>query len=272
MGKLIYLIFYAVFFVVGFYLMVKRTRELRAPRQYKDASFSWAEPHRSDLEDDVPTWTAINTHRLASILLGLVTLLILLTRPSEAFTLDFLPPPFAWLSDSMLVGFAALNGYFLGYVLGGPVAEVVAGDHHYALSAAGILASGYLFPWDTFSHITMDDLRGGVHLWSASMPGTAAFVFRPPSAEESRALFADLRDHLPQGEPPADFASKFGFALRMALLCAPFVLVGILLYLTPAGVSLLALCALLFVLLPVGGSFIMRSVYGGKARPIAASR
>lgn len=270
MPNTLFLIVFAGCAIWGFANVLWRTRKIRAPQRYAGALFSWAEPTGSSFRDDLPTWIAINIHRGTAILLGLVGLLILVFRPAESFALPQEPPALSFLLGPLLVGLVALIGFFWGFMVGGPLAGAMSGDRHYAVSEAGMLAHGRLTPWEALTHLSVDHGRGAIRLWSASMPGTIAFSLHPP-AEGWDALLAVLKAHLPERDEPMQmrWRERYGFALRMAWLCAPYIVAGLVLLLLPAAGALMLLAVLMWIFIALGSSFIMRRVYGGKDRPAA---
>lgn len=254
----------------GFVTVVSQTRKIRARRPYEGVLFEWAEPPGTSFREDFPTWLAINIHRGTVILLGLAALLMLIFQRIDGIAPANWPPVTAFLYGPVLLGVVAMNGFFFGFMTGGPLADRMGRNRHYAVSEAGVLAVGRLEPWDMLSHITLDRERGAVRIWSRSLPGTIAFAFHPP-AERWNTLLGVLQAHLPVREEPSG-AQRYGLALRMALLCAPFVAAGIFLCWLPSAGALMTLAALMglvvlvWLLLMLGSTLIMRWVYGGKGK------
>ncbi len=265
MPNTLYLIVFGGCALWGFINVMWQTRKIRAPRRYAGELFSWTEPAGSSFRDDFPAWIAINIHRGTTILLGFEALLILFFRPAESLALPRAPLALSFLLGPLLVGLVALIGVFWGFMVGGPLADAIGGDRHYAVSDEGVLAHGHLWPWEAATHFTVDRERGAIRVWSASLPGTLAFSFHPP-AEGWAPLLAVLRAHLPERDELALARERYGFTLRMAMLCAPFLAAGIILFWLPAIVALLALALLMWLILALGSSFIMRRIYGGKSR------
>ncbi len=256
----------------GFVNVLWRTRQVRAPHPYAGTLYTWSEPAGSSIRDDFPTWLAINIHRGTSILLGFVALLVLIFRPAEDFALPQAPLPVSFLIGPLLVGLVALIGFFWGFMVGGPLADAMGGERHYAVSDQGVLAHGKVWPWDAATHLSVNRERGAIRVWSASLPGTIAFSFHPP-ADGWDSLLAVLRSHLPERDGPGQRTERYGFALRMAVLCAPFLAAAlIIVYLLPAAGALMALALLMWAVLSLGSSFIMRRIYGGKSRPAAVEK
>ncbi len=271
MPNTLFLVVFAVTALYGFIMVLRRTRQLRGPVRYKDFLYEWAERPGTSFREDFPTWIAINIHRGTAILLGLVGLLMLIFHPLYSPPSPDWPPAAAFLFGPLLVGIVALLGVFFGFMVGGPFAEAIGGDRHYAVSEAGVLALGQLSPWDAFSDLSLAREQGAVRIWSASLPGTIAFSLHPP-AEGWDSLLRVLQAHLPTREEPLRGAERYGFALRMALLCAPFCAAGLILAWMPSAAALMALAVLLWLLLSLGSTLIMRWVYGRKNRPAALEK
>lgn len=265
----LFLVVFGACAIFGCISVMRSTRRIRQPHRYAGALIEWAERPGSSFREDFPTWLAINTHRGTSILLGLVALFLMITRPVESLSPPSWPLLARVLLDPLLVGVVALMGFLWGFMVGGPLAEATGGDRHYAVSDAGVLALGRLMPWDAVAQMSVDQERGALYLWSASLPGTVAYSFHPP-AEQRPALLRVLQTHLQAGGAPARSQDRYRFALRMALLCAPFIVAAAILAWMPLTAPALFACAvLIWLLLALGSSLIMRWVYGNRGRPAA---
>ena len=266
MQNMLFLLIFGVCALLGFFLVMRSTRQYRRPRHYKDVLVAWAEPPGTGFREDLPTWIAINLHRGTVILLGLVALWLLLSQPVQSLARPDWPLALQFLLDPLLTGLVGVIGFFWGFIVGGLLAEVTGGDRHYALSETGVLAGGRLWPWELFTHLSMDGERGAIHLWSAPLPGTIAFSFHPPT-ETRPALLSALQAHVRMHGAPAQKVQRYGFPLRMVFLCAPFVAAGLFLAWMPSAPALMALAALMWLVLALGSRFILRWVYGGQGRP-----
>ncbi len=264
--NMLFLIIFGICALWGFFLVLRSTRQYRMPRQYKDALVAWAEPPGTGFREDLPTWIAINMHRGTVILLGLVGLWLLLSQPVGSLGRPDWPLAIRYLLDPLPGSLVAVIGFFWGFIVGGLPAEIKGGDRHYALSEAGVLTGGRLCPWELFTHLSIGGERDAIHLWSAPLPGTIAFSFHPP-AETRPAVLSTVQAHLRMGGAPAQKVERYGFPLRMVLLCAPFVAAGLLLAWMPSAPALMALAALMWLVLALGGKFILGWVYGGQGRP-----
>jgi hypothetical protein len=256
---------------IGFFLVIRATRGLRVARNYGDVLLAWTEPPRVDLHADLPTWLGINLHRGTAIGLGIAELLVILGRPKPDAWSTMAGSWAVWALSLLMPAAVALMGLLWGFVLGGPLAERIGGDHHYAVAEQGILAHGRLLPWSTFREVSVGAASGLIYLWSRPLAGAVAFVFRPPSAELRQQLLSILQIRLPlQAERPG-LLRRYSFPLLMAAFCTPFIAAAIVLCIVGGTAALLTLPLLLWLLLGAGSLLIMRAIYGGEGRPAATA-
>lgn len=257
--------------VIGFFLVIRATRGLRATRNYGDVLLAWTEPPRVDLRADLPTWLAINLHRGTALGLGLAELLVILGGPKPDAWSAMAGSWAAWILALLMPGAAALTGLLWGFLLGGPLAERIGGDHYYAVAEHGILAHGRLLPWSTFREVSVGAASGLIYVWSRPLPGAVAFVFGPPSPELRQQLLGILQSSLPVQARRPGLLRRYSFPLLMAAFCAPFIAAAIVLCILAGTAALLTLPLLLWLLLGAGSFLIMRAVYGGEGRPAVAT-
>ncbi len=266
----IFSIIFVLFTIYGFFSIVRSVRELRAPRNYENALLTWAEPPRSSFKYEFYAWMAISIHRIAVIGLGLVAFVILVLHPPWAINFQGGQDVMAYLIVILAGGGgSALAGFLWGRSLFWPIAEAMGGDHHYAVTAEGMLYMGLRFPWNTFSHLSLNAEHNMIQIWSASLPGTVGFTLSPPSPESVSRLMGILQSYLPASETSSPGSiNGFIFPVLMACFSAPFVVLALLTFLLPGGIAITANCLLIYFLGTLGGKLIMRLVYGGKAQPI----
>jgi hypothetical protein len=259
-----------IFGLLAFYggrSILSGVRQFRLARKYKDELISWAEPPGVSFKYDLPSWLAINIHRFALVVIGLIMLPTMLSLPADRVSLPGLSGSPALLSAPLLYAALSLAGFAWGYSLFGPIAAAIGGDHHYAISPEGILLSNQLLPWSAFAHYQTDADGKVIYLSSDFMPGAMGFVLAPPDAADVLKLTAILQAHLSASDVSAGVFTRYAFPAVMLLACTPFVVVACLLYLAPSGIGLIVDTFLMWVLLWLGGLLIMRLVYGGRARP-----
>ena len=170
------------------------------------------------------------------------------------------------IAGVMVILAISITGYLWGFLIGGPVAEVIGGDRHYAVSDAGIHTLGRVSPWIAFSGLSFDATSGMISIWSASLPGAVAFGFKPATAEERQQLLGILRAHLSTRVELPGLLRRYSFPLLMAAFCAIFILAAALLIRADANFALVVIPLLLWLFLALGSSLMMRIVYGGKTR------
>ena len=269
MNDLILLVLFAACAIIGFIMVIRTTRSLRAPRNYGKVLLAWSEPARSDFRDDLPTWLAINLHRFTAIGMGAGVLLMLFTRPVLALGfLAFAELPVVVLGV-LAAAAAALMGLLWGFMVAGPLAEVIGGDRHYAVADDGLLTTGHVLPWAVFREYSFDSGSGLVTLWSATLPGTPAYLLRPPSAADVQQLLSLLHDRLPEQASRPGWLLSWRFPMLMLLFCLVFGLAAALICSHPTLNSLLLMPLLLWLFLALGSGMIMRLIYGGT--PAAAA-
>ena len=262
MTDLIPLMVFAGFAVSGFYAIIESMRRLRAQYSFPDALLSWRERPRADFRADFPGWLAINVHRYTGIGLGLTELaLVLFLRPLASWP-DLQTGFLELIAGVMVILAISITGYLWGFLIGGPVAEVIGGDRHYAVSDAGIHTLGRVSPWIAFSGLSFDAASGMISIWSASLPGAVAFGFKPATAEERQQLLGILQSHLSTRVEPPGLLRRYSFPLLMAAFCAIFILAAALLIRADANFALVVIPLLLWLFLALGSSLMMRMVYG----------
>ena len=265
---IVLLIVFVAMAIYGGYTAVTSIRKIRRPRTYAGALFYWSQHPGAAGGNDLAGRLAINIHRLALVIIGLLAVLNLVLRGQTTFfPLD--PSAFwAMVAELLLYAGMAFIGTLWGLSIFGPFAEARGGDHHYALSDAGLLIAGQVLPWKAFSHFSLSSDGTAIGIWSASLPGSAGMVTVPAFPGDLQKLSDLLRRYLPflHGYIPGT-ARRFAFPALMAALSVPFVACAGLLFLAPAGVALLGQCLLMWTLAVLGGRVIMRLIYGGEAQP-----
>jgi hypothetical protein len=265
---IVLLILFVVTTLYGGYSALTSIRKIRRARTYAGALFYWSEHPGAAGRNNLADSLAINIHRLALVIIGLLGALnVLLRGQISFFPLD--PSAFWGILAGFLVYCAmAVIGTLFGLGLFGPFAEAMGGDHHYALSNGGLLIAGQMIPWRAFSHFSFSQDGTAIGIWSASLPGSAGMITVPTLPGDLRQLSDLLRSYLPfsDGYSPGTFR-RFALPAVMAALSLPFVACAGLLFLAPVGVALVGQCLLMWALAILGGSVIMRLIYGGKAQP-----
>ena len=271
MNNLVLLVLFAACAIIGCIIVIRATRSLRAPRNYREVVVAWNESARSDFRADVSTWTAINLHRVTAVGLGIAEVLLILSGSAAGLVPLALSPLTVLLAGLLVPGAVALMGILWGFVAGGPLAEMIGGDRHYAVAQQGVLAFGNRYPWSTIREVSFDATSGRIYLWSAALPGAVAFVFSPPSPEQRQILLGVLQEHLPTQMQHPGLLRRYSFPLLMAAFCSVFIAAAILLYNHPAVLTLLTFPLLLWLFLAAGSVLIMRAIYGGRGQPAAVA-
>ncbi|MGA9397625.1 MAG: hypothetical protein WBV22_05120 [Anaerolineaceae bacterium] len=253
----------------GFVKIVMSLRKIRAPRKYRKVLLTWAEHPSTVYRYELNSWVAVNIHRLALIAVGFIALAMIAFRPVVDFEIPGLANPIATI---IYFPFLAVGVAFIGFMWGqsifGPIAELIAGDSHYAISDDGILYSDWLFPWSAFSHFSMNVKETMIQIWSASFPGTVAFTLVPPSAEDVPKLKGILQSHLTTGaNSPPGFIQRCAFPVSMAGISAVFITAAILTFKLSTSIALLLDTFFIYMLVRLGEKLIMRWIYGGKGLP-----
>jgi hypothetical protein len=265
---LVLLILFVVMAIYGGYTALTSIRKIRRPRTYAGALFYWSQHPGAAGGNDLADWLAINIHRLALVIIGLLAVLnVVLRAQTTFFPLD---PSAFWgiVAELLLYAGMAFIGTLWGLSIFGPFAEARGGDHHYALSNAGLLIAGQIIPWKAFSHFSFSSDGTAIGIWSASLPGSAGMVTVPALPGDLQKLSDLLRSYLPfiDGYSPGTLR-RFALPAVMAALSLPFVVGAGLLFLAPTGVALLGQCLLMWTLALLGGRLIMSLIYGGEAQP-----
>jgi hypothetical protein len=260
---------FALMAVYGAYNIFRQTRLIRLERKYKDAIVAWDEPGDTGFRSDFPSWLGVNIHRGTVILLGLIALVLLMSRPVPTYPFLTMNGLASYIAFGILTVSLGLIGFILGFMLAGPLAEIFGGHRHYAMADAGLLAFGRLWPWETFKSYTWDPVRSGIYLWSASLPGTVAFDIHAQSPDTMRELRSIVGRHLPAETVAHPLHRRYRFALLMSVLCVPFIIAAVVLWFLPMWVSLLILSILMWLLLAAGTLLITRLIYANKSQPAA---
>lgn len=264
---LIPLMVFAGFAASGVYSIIENMRRLRAQHSFPDTLLSWSERPRADFRADFPGWCAINLHRYTGIGIGLAEVALVLSLRPLASWPDLQAGALNLFAGVTVILAISISGYLWGALVGGPVAGVIGGDRHYAVSDAGLHTLGHVTPWIAFNDFSFDAGSGMIFLWSASLPGAVAFAFKPATAEQRQQLLGILQAHLATRHEPPQLLRRYSFPLIMALFCTLFILAVVLLIQADANLGLIVIPLLLWLFLASGSSLMMRMVYGGKARP-----
>jgi hypothetical protein len=263
------LLIFGLLVIYGGYSVLKGTRDVRKPRRYDDALFAWSERPGQTFKYDFSNWLGISIHRAALVLIAVLALVTMLVQPNQGFGLPGLPNYLILVLDLLVYFAVALLGTGCGFSLFGPVADLLGGDHHYALSDAGILLANQLIPWSAFSHFESDLQRGVIYLWSASLPASVGLAAIIPSSEDLLKLSGLLHQHLPAaGNASSGLFGRYAFPVRMAVACASFILAAGLLYLAPWRLAVILDALLMWVLMWLGAALINLWIYGNHTRPI----
>jgi hypothetical protein len=264
-----FIVLFALMALYGAYTIFKQTRLIRIERKYKDAIVAWDEPGGTGFRSDFPSWLGVNIHRGATLLLGLIALILLLSRPVPTDPFLSMNGIVSFIAFGILTVSIGLTGFIFGLMLAGPLAEIFAGARHHAMADTGLLALGYLWPWETFKSYTWDPIKSSLYLWSASLPGTVAFDIHAQSPDTMRELRSIVGRHLPAETEAPPLPRRYLFALLMGALCIPFLVASIVLWFVPVWVSLLTLSILMWLLLAAGTLLITKLIYANKGRPAA---
>ena len=267
---LLLLLTFGLLVIYGGYSVLKGTRDVRKPRRYADALFAWSERPGLTFKYDFSNWLGISIHRAALVLMALLAVLTMWVQPNKGFIFPGLPIYLRILLDPLLYLAVVLLGVGCGFSLFGPIADILGGDHHYAISDAGLLLANQLIPWSAFSHFEHDMQRGVIYVWSASLPATVGLAVILPSGEDLLKLSGLLQRHLPAaGSASSGLFGRYEFPFRISVACVPFILASGLLYLlAPWRLAVILDALLMWVLLWLGGALINLWIYGNRSRPI----
>jgi hypothetical protein len=261
--KTILLLEFFALTIFGAFQMLRGARKMRAARNYKDSILAWVEQPFSSARYETIAWIATSIHWLTVVLIGWIEIQILV-NPS------FSPNPFS-LFGLLLITITSSVGYIWGSMLFQPIATSFAGDRHYALSNDGLLYAGSLIPWDAFSHFGYVPETKMIRLWSASLPGTIAFQFAPPEDYSSRVIDI-LQTHL-RSEPvvPApSFVEQCLFPTGMAVSCIMALTLVYFIRPLPLEITFVGNAVLMYVLMLLGGSVLLRLLVGKNIQPAAS--
>jgi hypothetical protein len=247
--------------IYGAFNMVRGARKMRAARKYRDFTLAWSERPLSSLKYDTISWIAISIHWISVVVIGLIEVLILATRPLPAAASSFL---FIFI----LFGIIPAVGYIWGSILFYPVAIALAGDRYLAISPKGVLWAGNLIPWSAFSYFGFDREKNIIRLWSDSLRGTIAFMFTPPQ-EHISGVIDILQSHLQNEDTvsPPSFIEQCIFPILMAVGCIPIVIMTYLMLQLPLEITLIVNGVLMYVLMILGGPVLLRSLLGKETQP-----
>jgi hypothetical protein len=265
----ILLVSFGLFAIYAGYSNLKSIRKFRAPRKYAGELLNWSVRPYADFKYEPDTWISINLHRLAIFLTGCVALYVIFFKPVEGIAI----PGFSTTLSGLIIYpvlamCVAGTGFFWGQALFGPLAEFLAGDSHYAVSDEGILNGGYLFPWSTFSHYSINTEQSVIQLWSATFHGAPAFTLIPPSAGELSTLRGILQGQLPSGAADAPgFLRRCAFPALMAMLGITVYVAAILTTSLAFGYAIILIAVFNYLLVFLGVKAIMGLIYGGRHRP-----
>lgn len=245
-------------------------RALRAHRQYPGTQLEWFEMPLFGPRMEGDSYFTMLIHWTGVTLLVIGTVAAI--RLDYSLTDDFLPllhvgpDVVTWMILEIAVG---MVGYLWGKILLHPFGTPFAGESHYALSNAGILFGGYLFPWQVFSHYSIQKDEGILRLWSRFQRGYCLFVFRPVSQDVRRCLWETIEDRLSPAAPAEVRRSGWwGMPLVMVFvtLAAIAIGAGLLVLLESKAIILMSVLVVMFYF--SGGVIMLRGAYGGLARPI----
>ncbi len=254
--------------VYGAIQSVSSIRKMRAARKYKDAIFAWSERNTAGYEYELLAWISTSIHWLAVILIGAIVLVMIFFATFDPQALLTVPQVSLFCVLMLVEVASAAAGSLWGSLLFGPLAELMGGRRNYAISPEGLCFGGRLFPWKTFSHLSLEPERRVLYLWSASLPETTAFALLQDTPQQLEVLRSTIQQYVPSGEPPSSGSLRqYVLPLIMLALSLPFVAIALLLTLAPFIIALLATCVLMFILVFAGGQLLMRLVYGGQGHP-----
>ena len=261
MIKIILFIIFLIFALIGSISRIRDTRKIRAYRNYKDMLVAWAEHPRSEFQDDIYMGIAIYIHWTSTVLTGIATIIIIVSNPLNTSWSLLIALPILFL---FIINTSSLWGSNLLH----PIANLISGNRHYAISEEGILFGDNLYPWNTFSSFNVDTNRKVINIWSSSMPETICFVLAPQTSEKTLKIIEILQKYLSSSVPHSQsIIKRCSFSALMAALSAPFVILAILSLLLPAIIAIIVNCILINFLMLFGAKLIFRYVYGNNFRP-----
>ncbi len=262
------LVYFVICAILGAVGSVRGLRKIRAARKYKNAIFAWTHRPHPGYEHELIPWIAVVVHMIAAILIGAIMLLMLLLARVDAGSI-IIPPGLDLFLSIILVTFAAgTTGTHWGRTLFHPIAETIAGGAHSAVGEEGWLFAGRVFPWSAFSSFSVDPNEPVIYLWSASIPGTLANALEFDSMDDMLAVKGIVQGKLPySSQPETEGVKKYAVPLLMTALCAPLVVLALLMALVPFGIGLFVDAVLMFLLM-LGGSQLLRYLTG-RSKPAA---
>lgn len=262
--KPVLIVLFFVLAIYGAFDVIKRARQMRAPRRYKDFMFAWSERPVSDIQYDTISWLATSVHWIAVVVIGLIEILILVVRPLPMSASSFLFFP-------ILGGVISGVAYMWGTTVFHPIAMYLAGNRNHAIADEGILFAGNLIPWNAFTHFSFDRENSIIRLWSSSVRGVVALMFAPP-AEHLTKVMGILQSHIPNENMMSTpgLIWQWAFPLAMVAGCCIPVLIAIpSTLLLPAEIALIINGVLIYALMLLGGQVLLWALFGRKMRPAA---
>lgn len=257
---------FVVLALFGSYQGTRDLRKLRAPRDYPDAIMSWTEQPLSGPRHDGLSYLMMLIHWTGVVLLAAGSLATVLLwdeagRDFRTFTQSAAEQA-TWAAAALSMTF---TGFLTGRVLLHPFGSPFGGHSHCSLSSEGLLFGGFLFPWQAFSHYSIEADRQIIRLWSKACPGHVGFALRPLSEKQREELRGQIAGRVAPTAPEAGSESRWRPILRMMLLTGAAVGLGASLLLLLGIAGLLGVTLVMLIFMKVGGNFLMKSVYGGFA-------
>ncbi len=267
MGPVSYvlIILFVVSAILGATGRISALRKIRAPRKYKDALLTWSHRPHPGYEHELIPWLTILIHMISLLLIGGAEFLMLWIFPLDLARLAEFPG--GLLIAAFLLTFACLSaGNLWGAAWFYPIAEMRAGDSHNALSQDGWLFAGRLFPWNDYSHYSLDPKEFVIYLWSASLPGSLGTSLEFDSLQDMSAAREVVQSKLPAASQPLGTGPrKYAMPILMAVLCGPFVVLAFLMAFVPPGIGVVADAILMILLGGLGGQLL--GFVNGKHKP-----
>lgn len=262
--KIIPMILFCFFTIYGCIDRVRIVRKMRVVRNYRDMLFAWSEHPVSSFKYDTISWVAVSIHWVGVVVIGILEFLLLANLYSYKVENHL-------LSFGVLViisGVVSGVGYLWGSVFFHPIATLLGGDCHRAISAEGVLYSGNLILWNAFSHFSFDDKKNIIRLWSAASRGVVSLIYSPPK-EHVVKVVSILQIHLATENmiSPPSFVEQCGFPLAMAVGCISIVVLALIFLQLSAALAIILNGILIYLLMLLGGPVLWKSLFGGKTRP-----
>jgi hypothetical protein len=262
--KITLMILFCSFTIYGCVDRVKNLRKMRAVRNYRDVLFAWSEHPVSSFKYDTISWVAISIHWGSVVVIGVLEFLLLVNLYLHKVENHLLPFSVFVIISGVVSGV----GYLWGSVFIHPIARLLGGDRHNAISAEGVLFSGNLILWNAFSHFSFDDKKNIIRLWSAASRGVVSLIYSPPK-EHVVKVVSILQTHLATEHmiSPPSFVEQCGFPLVMAVGCISIVVLALIFLQLSAALAIILNGILMYLLMLLGGPVLLKSLFGGKTKP-----